>query len=223
MNLKLNFLFLFISLGLFAQEDVFVDENYLEDQFYIGIQYNNTVNNPSGLSTVGIPYSFNGGFIKDIPLNKRRNIAFGIGAGYSYDLIRPNVNITQSSDNFTFDIDDTLSTYSFATHNLEIPLEFRWRTSTATNSSFWRIYTGISYIKTFDSTIKLNNGDAGNYSNISELNTKNFSIYSSLGYGTWNFHIKYYLNSYFKNGTLDSNGNNLNFNQLKIGVIFYIL
>lgn len=223
--MKLPYLIFFLCTHLLmAQELTFSDEKYYEDQIYIGIQYNNLVTSNSDIENNGIPYSFETGFIKDIPLNKRRNIGLGLGIGYSYDILRPNIIAVPNGDSFDFSINNDFSNYKYQSHNIEIPLEFRWRTSTSTNSSFWRIYTGGSFIYNLSTKTELDTGtETVSYTNLDALTKINYVAYTSIGFGTWNFRLKYYMKSPFKDNVRTTNNKKLDFNQLKIGVIFYLL
>ncbi|GGF61426.1 outer membrane beta-barrel protein [Wenyingzhuangia marina] len=230
MNLKGFILMFIISCSLFAQQEeddteVYVDDHYLEDQFYLGVQYNFLTGTKNGIKNTGVPFSIEAGFIKDIPLNKQRNKAIGVGAGYNFDVLRPNIAITKNGNDLIFNIDDNYNRYDYTSHNLEFPLEYRWRTSTATNNSFWRIYSGVSFIYNIQNSASFddNNGNTTSFNNLTQLNKTNFTLYTSIGFGTWNFHVKYYLNSPFKDSLRTGNGEKLYFNQLKIGVMFYIL
>jgi len=223
--MKYCYYILFItSFGLFAQEKetVFVDSNYYEDQFYIGINYINLANRENNIENIGIPYSFEVGIIKDIPLNKRRNIGLGVGLGYSFDVLRPNIAIL--NNDLDLEITNSFNDYTYNSHYIEIPLEFRWRTSTHTKYRFWRIYTGVSFLYKFSDRSEFTLGDETTvYKNSSIFNTTNGTIYTSIGFGTWNFHVKYYLRSTFINNTLTTNNQSVNFNALKMGVMFYLM
>lgn len=209
---------------LFAQEKVGVDSKYFEDQFYVGIQYNNLLNKTNDLENNGVPYSFNLGFIKDIPLNKQRNIAFGLGFGYSYDVLRPSVSVVENNNGFDFEINKDFNNYRYSSHSLEFPMEFRWRTSTASKYSFWRIYTGGSFVYNFSNKVKLDVQSSNlSFSDLEALNKTNYTIYTSIGHGVLNFHIKYYLKPFFKETESTIDNKKISFNQLKIGVMFYIL
>lgn len=229
MNFKIFVLLLIICTPLFAQEvkekDAYIDSHYLEDQFYIGLQYSIDTFKSDGIDNIGVPFSIQAGFIKDIPLNKKRNNAIGIGLGYALDVVRPNIAITENNNNLTFNIDNSYSRYDYTSHSIEVPLEYRWRTSTPTNSSFWRVYSGVSFIYNIHNNISLEDNTANTtvFKDISELNKTNFTLYTSAGFGTWNLHLKYYINPHFKNNTRTETGEKFNFNQLKIGVMFYIL
>ena len=218
----MNYFFFFllcIPSLLIAQEKSFTDTNYYEDQLYVGIQYNSFITKTDGLENTGVPYSFELGFIKDMPLNKQRNIGLGLGVGYSFDVLRPNIAFRTNTDQFDFSIESPENDYRYTSHSIVIPFEFRWRTSTPTNDSFWRIYTGTSFVHRLSSKAEFNNTTL----DLNTLKTINYNIYTSIGYGTWNFHITYYLNSPFKDNIRTTDGKKLDFNQLKIGIMFYLL
>src|SRR5699024_12840558 len=88
-----------------------------------------------------------GGFIKDIPINSRRNVGFGIGVGLSINTIysdlmaTKNANGTLSYQEVPADLDYNRNKLSM--HFVEFPLEFRWRSSRAEDYRFWRIYSGV--------------------------------------------------------------------------------
>ena len=84
----------------------------------------------------------------------------------------------QNDDNSTgFSIDNSYNRYDYTLHSLEIPLEYRWRTSTPTNNSFWRVYTGVSYKYTLQTSTSFDDigGNTTRFENISELNQNNFT------------------------------------------------
>jgi len=224
MNLKLSILFCVFPLFLMSQDKKDIYAKYYEDQFYVGLQYNTLIFKSDATKNNGVPFSFQFGFIKDVPFNKQRNLALGIGVGYGYETLRPSVSITDNNGFFEFKANKNLSNYKYTSHNLEVPLEFRWRTSTSTNSSFWRIYTGTSLVYSFSNKAELDSNTTPiSFRNIDELQKVNYSLYTSLGYGSLNFHIKYYLKPIFKDSVRTLDAQKLGFHQLKIGVMFYIL
>ncbi|ANW94912.1 hypothetical protein AXE80_00765 [Wenyingzhuangia fucanilytica] len=219
-----------LSCSLFAQQEddeveIYIDDHYLEDQFYLGIQYNFLLGTKNGIENTGVPFSIETGFIKDIPLNRARNKALGIGIGYNFDVLRPNIAITKNGDDLVYNINNNYSRYDYSSHNLEFPIEYRWRTSTPTNDSFWRIYSGASFVYNLSNSASFddNSGNTTKFTNLSAFNSTNFTLYTSIGFGTWNFHVKYYLNPPFKDSVRTETGEKLSFNQLKVGVMFYIL
>ncbi|MGY5351775.1 outer membrane beta-barrel protein [Wenyingzhuangia sp. IMCC45533] len=223
MKISASILLFFSFIFLHAQENQLIDDKYYEDQFYVGVQYNALLNTKNDIENIGVPYSFEAGFIKDFPLNKQRNMGFGLGIGYSYDILRPNITINDDDD-IELNINSNIGSSRYLSHNLEIPLEFRWRTSTAQVYNFWRIYTGVSYIYSFSNKTELSSGgNTTTFTDIDIFNKTNYTLYTSVGYGTWNLHLKYYIRSPFKDSIRTTDNKPLNFNQLKIGIMFYIL
>ncbi|MCK7589743.1 PorT family protein [Subsaxibacter sp. CAU 1640] len=205
-----------------------VDNNYREDQFYFSLTYNLLNKAPNGLSQRGFSAGFHFGFIRDMPINERRNRAIGVGVGLSSNSYNQNMLIAEQPDgefNYSIIDEDSISfnKNKFTTYLVEVPLEIRWRTSTATEYQFWRIYTGVKFgyvllnSSKFDGSIgKIKN------SNIDDVVRFRYGLTFSAGYSTWNAHIYYGLNSLFdKPGTI--NGEALNMTSIKVGLIFYIL
>lgn len=222
--------FIFSTTTIFSQEitSKVVDSLYKEDQFYIGTTYNVLENRPSGLKQNSFSLGFHLGYIKDMPVNKRRNKSIGIGLGYSTNSYIQNMLIQQdNSGNFSYSIIDeeavSFTKNKFSEHILELPIEFRWRTSTATDYKFWRIYTGIKFGYVFSNRSKFE-GSLGElkYSNIDDFNEFQYGLTLSVGYNTWNIFVYYGLNPIFSD-TAQLNGENLDLNALKIGLMFYIL
>ncbi|WP_298237626.1 porin family protein [uncultured Algibacter sp.] len=219
----------FYSMLVCAQEfsNKVEDSLYREDQFYIGVTYNLLGKKPMNLSQTGFSSGFHLGFIRDMPINKKRNVAFGIGLGISSNSYNQNLLIDKDNlANSTYTILDDNGTFTknkFSTHLIELPFEFRWRTSTPTEYNFWRIYTGFKVGYMFTHTTKYK-GDLGSikHSNISEFNDFQYGLTLSVGYNTWNINIYYGLNPIFSSDSL-LEGNQLDMNAVKIGLMFYIL
>lgn len=223
-------LFFLVNITLcFAQKNNIkeVDSLYKEDQFYAGVTYNLLGKIPSGLNQSGFSLGFHLGFIKDIPINKNRDIAIAIGLGYSANSFNQDLLIAKDNlGNFTYNIiedSDTFSKNKFSTHLLELPIEFRWRTSTPSDYNFWRIYTGFKFGYMLHNTSKYR-GDIGNlkYSNNKDFNTFQYGLTFSAGYNTWNVYLYYPLNPIFSKDA-QLNGENIEMNTVKIGLMFYIL
>ena len=82
-----------------------LDYKYKEDQYYFGITYNSLANMPDGMSQNGFSSGFHVGLIKDMPINKQRNLAIGVGLGYSTNSINHNLLITQEqNDVYTYEL-----------------------------------------------------------------------------------------------------------------------
>lgn len=212
----------------FSQEESakIVDSLYKEDQFYIGVTYNLLGNKPNDLSQSGFSSGIHFGFIKDMPINEKRNVAIGIGLGYSMNSYNQNMQIQEVGDgSYSYAIldGDTYSKNRFTSHLIELPIEFRWRTSTPTEFRFWRIYTGFKIGYNVINASKFN-GDSGAYklTNIDDLNKVEYGLTLSAGYNTWNIYFYYGLNPIFSdNAVLD--GEVINMNAIKVGLMFYIL
>ena len=228
--------FLYVLLTVFgiqlitAQNDsaTEVDSLYKEDQFYVGATYNLLGKKTSGLSQSGFSSGFHLGYIKDMPINARRNVAIGLGLGISSNSFNQNMLIDRdASGNYTYTIlDDNETPYSknkFTMYLIEAPLEFRWRTSTAAEYKFWRIYTGlkVGYVIANSSKFKDDNGKI-RHTNIKDFNDFQYGLTLSVGYNTWNVHLYYGLNGIFSKDARINN-ESLNMNAIKIGLLFYLL
>lgn len=208
------------------EQDVLVDANYKEDQFYIGISYNLLSNKPSDLSQSGFSIGAQLGRIFDIPLNEKRNFGFGVGAGYALNFINHNLAIVEDGANATsYNIlnTDDFSRNRLSFHVVEAPIEIRWRTSNATSYKFWRIYAGVKFGYVIASNSKLKT-DSGTFKvrGISDLNKFQYGLTLSAGYDTWNAQVYYGLNDLF-NGVTTDTGVDINMRLVKIGLIFYLL
>lgn len=204
-----------------------VDSLYREDQFYIGVSYNIPIDLPPGASTRGLTGGVQFGFVRDMPINKRRNIAIALGAGLAFDQLGQNLFIGETANEETiFQVLDKQVDYDRNRFNLatiEIPLEFRWRTSTPSEYKFWRIYAGfrVGYAYWYKATFK-QPGNNVSQTKIPEFDPLRLSAMFSFGYGTFNFFASYGINPFFKEAyTVD--GDAVGFNALKVGLMFYIL
>lgn len=218
------------SVNLFSQDITgkVKDSLYKEDQFYLGITYNVLGNQPSGLKQRSFSLGFHLGYIKDMPINKRRNKAIGIGLGYSTNSYIQNILIQKdNSGNFNYSIIDgstiSFTKNKFSEHVLELPIEYRWRTSTISDYKFWRIYAGVKFGYAFTNRSKFE-GSLGKlkYSNNGDFNNFQYGLTLSVGYNTWNLYAYYGLNPIFSDSAT-INGETLDMNAVKLGLMFYIL
>ncbi|MBN4070516.1 PorT family protein [Olleya sp. AH-315-F22] len=202
------------------------DTHYREDQFYFGVTYNLLSNMPQDMSQNGFSSGFHLGFIRDMPINKSRTLAFGLGLGYSANSFNQNLLISKSQQGvFNYEIRENGSFIKnkFSMHLVEIPLEFRWRTSTTDSYKFWRIYSGFKLGYIFASTSKFKNSEVSiKQKNISAFEKIQYGLTLSIGYNTWNAYLYYALNPIFKEEA-KIDGESININAIKIGLIFYIL
>lgn len=203
-----------------------LDYKYKEDQYYFGVTYNTLTNMPSGMRQNGFSSGFHVGLMKDMPINKRRNVAIGIGLGYSTNSINHNLLISKAqNDTYTYAILDNseFTKNKFVQHLVEIPFEFRWRTSTASTYKFWRIYSGIKLGYVFASNTKFKNAaEQIKNNNIKDFNQLQYGLTFAIGYDSWNAYLHYTLNSIFDSkAQLDDDS--LDVKMLKIGIMLYIL
>lgn len=203
------------------------DFKYREDQFYFAVTYNLLGKKPDNVSQSGFSSGFHLGYIRDMPINKRRNVALGLGLGLSSNSFNNNFLISKDEmgnyDYIVLDKNDINYTKNkFTTYMVEMPIQFRWRTSTVEEYKFWRIYLGmnIGYVVYNSTKFKSDIGDLKN-DNIEEFNEFQYGLTLSVGYNTWNAYLYYGLNPIFDGITL--NGKSVDMNAIKIGLIFYVL
>lgn len=205
-----------------------VDSLYREDQFYIGLSFNLINNEPDSFTQNGFSGGLHLGFIRDMPFNKRRNKAIGIGIGWSTNTYNTNLLISQeANEDIAYAIIDDnaqVTTNRFNTNIVEIPIQYRWRTSTATNDSFWRIYTGVKLGYVFHHRARFVSDEANfNITDISQLNRFRYAATLTLGNGSFNAFVQYNLNTLFNNDAVTIDGDAVNLQPIKFGIEFYLL
>ncbi|MUH38113.1 PorT family protein [Zobellia amurskyensis] len=209
-----------------AVDSTEVDSRYLEDQFYIGITYNFLLNQPEDVSQRSLSYGLQAGFIKDIPLNRSRTTAIGLGAGYGVYSYYSNLKAEETSSGIVYSIlesDGDFDRNKVETHMLEVPFEIRWRNSTAAEYKFWRLYAGMKFGYVFGGRSKLVPTDTNKISFYNEdIRRFQYGLTLNFGYNTFNLHAYYSLTSLF-NDDVVVGSESLNSKALRIGLIFYIL
>lgn len=225
------FVYIFLSIPLLiagqSQTEVSVtDDKYREDQFYFSATYNLLNNKPNAVSQRGFSTGFHLGFIRDFPINTKRNWALGLGLGISSNSYNNNILISESNGNFQYAIiDDTNVSFTknkFTTYLVEVPFEIRWRNSDAEKFKFWRVYTGfkLGYVLYGSSKFR---GDGGDVKTANpNLERMQYGLTLSVGYATFNLHLYYGLNSIFENSA-ELNTQPIDLSAIKIGLITYIL
>jgi Outer membrane protein beta-barrel domain len=201
-----------------------IDSLYREDQFYIGMTYTLLAKKPDGVSQNSFSAGISGGFLRDFPMNKKRTLAIAPGMGFSFTNFKQNIVISEVNkvptyvlipSNVNFD-KNKLSLFS-----LDVPFELRWRTSTFETHKFWRIYTGCKFSYVFYNRSKYIGSDAEiSVVNNPDINKIQWSVYTSIGYNTWNLYANYSLSNVFNKDVISPNGN---LKSLNIGVMFYLL
>ena len=158
-----TFLFFLLVIHKIVAQDIrknsspTIDPLYREDQFYIAGTFDIINNLPGEISQTSFSGGLDLGVIRDLPINKRRNLAFGIGGGYSVNVYNQNLLIQDKQSVFRVLTDeDNVLTNRIFLNIVELPIEFRWRSSTPQSYKFWRIYTGVKlgYIHRFRAKFK---------------------------------------------------------------------
>jgi hypothetical protein len=205
-----------------------VDSTYREDQFYIGLGINFLLDRPEDMNQSGFSGGLHFGFIRDMPINEKRNIAIGVGLGLSLNTYSQNLFIGEADNGESiFEILNNDVEYSlnrFSTYIVEMPIQFRWRTSSiGDNSSFWRIYSGfnVGYIYHFRSRFEQFQNTV-NQTDVRELERTRFTFYFAFGKSKINFFFKYSLNPLF-DAKLNNSNEAVRLNEIKAGLVFYLL
>ncbi len=223
MKLKIFIIiFSFFSVCSFSQKDSLkLGDKYWEDQLYMSISYDIMRSQPTSTDITGFSYSLSFGYIKDIPFTKRGNLSAGIGAGYGYNSFNHDLQVI---DNNTIQLASDISFNKLRLHNLEFPIQLRWRTSDAVTYSFWRVYAGVklNYNLNNKFSYQLNsNNQTVEFSNVAIFNKFQTGLELSAGYGAFNFYMYYGLSPVYKDAVI--NGENVSSKITKFGLIFYLL
>ena len=231
MRLILKTFFLFTVVNVFSQTTnpvlptVKIDSLYREDQFYFGFTLNTLQKKPVGLTQDKFSSGFSLGFLRDMPINKNRTVAIAPGLGFSYNNYNQNLAITELNQIPAYAIIDPAITYNknrFTQFLVEVPIEFRWRTSTYESHKFWRIYGGfkMGYL-IYDKSVYEDGQGKIVVTNNKDFNKFQYGAYLSAGYNSINVYAYYGLNSLFQSAKTSTES--IDMNSLNIGIMFYIL
>jgi len=231
MRLFLKTFLLFTVVNVFSQStnpvlpSVKIDSLYREDQFYFGFTLNTLQNKPVGLTQDKFSSGFSLGFLRDMPINKKRTIAIAPGLGFSYNNYNQNLAITEPNQIPVYTIIDPNISYNknkFTQFLVEVPIEFRWRTSTYESHKFWRIYGGfkMGYL-IYDKSVYEDAQGKIVVTNNKDFNKFQYGAYLSSGYNSINVYAYYGLNSLFQSAKTSTES--IDMNSLNIGIMFYIL
>ena len=229
----MRFLFVLVFLGLItslcAQEEINADNpdtRYLEDQFYLGTTFNILFFELVGVTQRNLSYGLMGGFIKDIPVNAQRNVGFGIGLGYAINSYYTNLRATETASGIEYSIignDVNFKRNKIETHSIEMPLEFRWRTSDPVSYRFWRIYGGVKLGYVFSGRSKFVSDDEKIAFSNEDVRSFQYGLILNIGYSSFNIHAYYALHDLMDAGVTTTDGDRLGLVPFNIGLIFYIL
>lgn len=218
----LFFLVLFVSKVSAQKDSLQLGDRYAEDQIYASISYAQFFNQPKAINRSGFSYAMSAGFIKDFTLNKNGNLSIAAGIGYGFDFFNHELKVEEQNNSTLFNVATNLSSNEFKAHNLEIPLELRWRTSNAKKYDFWRIYGGIKFLYNISNKFEfVENSTNFTYKNVSAYKKFQYGLTLSAGYDEFNINVFYSLTPIFEDATI--NGEVINSSILKFGLIFYLL
>lgn len=223
-NRFILFYFLIFPLFLFSQKDSLnLGDSYADDQIYLSVSYSQFFNQPSSITKSDFSYSVSTGFIKDFILNKPGTISIAAGIGYGFDSFNHELKVSEVNDVTVFDNDDSISENILKAHNLEFPIEFRWRSSTANKYDFWRIYAGFKLFYNFSNRFQYLDANSipFKFYNVSSYNKIQYGLTLSTGFDEFNINVFYGLSPIFKNASI--NGESIDTKVLKFGLIFYFL
>lgn len=227
-------LFIMSFFSVFSQEEtkpkiepiVKIDSLYREDQFYFSITYNLLTQIPQGLKQNKFSAGLSAGFLRDMPINKKRTVAIATGLGLSYQNYFQNLTISKMPDGgLAYAVSDynDINSNRYRQYLVDLPIEFRWRNSTYESYRFWRIYGGFKISYVFSNKSVLDNGEEKYVvKNNPNINKVQYGVYLAAGYNTWNVYLNYGLNPLFKD-VVTTSGQKIDVRTLNAGLIFYIL
>lgn len=234
MRFLFSCLFIMSFFSVFSQEEtkpkieptVKIDSLYREDQFYFSITYNLLTQIPQGLKQNKFSAGLSAGFLRDMPINKKRTVAIATGLGLSYQNYFQNLTISKLPDGgLAYAVSDynDISSNRYRQYLVDLPIEFRWRNSTYESYRFWRIYGGFKISYVFANKSVLDNGEEKYVvKNNQNINKVQYGVYLAAGYNTWNVYLNYGLNPLFKD-VITTSGQKIDVRTLNAGLIFYIL
>lgn len=238
MRFRLLIISVFTTLSIFAQEKETkvevkdeiqfdaIDSLYREDQFYLNITYNALQHRPDGITQNKLSPGFAFGFLRDMPINKKRTVAIAAGLGYSLAVYNQNLGIREVGGENSYQVFDAAVSFSknkLSMHYVDLPIEFRWRDSTPESHIFWRVYTGVKLSYLFYDQYK-SAASIGDFkqSNNKDFNQFHYGVYVAVGWNTWNFYAYYGLNPLLKDSA-KIEGESIKMNTTNFGLMFYIL
>lgn len=202
-----------------------VDNNYLEDQFYLGLYYSTLTSSPENFNQNKFSSTLNFGFIRDIPFNKQRNFGVGLGAGLSLSSSSSNLKLSELNNVISGEIvsGEDFTKNKWNTSSIEIPFEIRWRTSTPTSYKFWRVYFGVKTSYLLKSKYKFESINTNYSIQTLPLRKTQSGLTVNAGNNTWNLGLYIGLNPIFNKEFGQNNPEIKDLKEFKLGLVFYIL
>lgn len=202
------------------------DSLYREDQFYAGFGFNFLTELPTEVEQSGFSGGLIFGFIRDMPINKRRNLSLGLGLGFNLNTYGQTLQIKREGEEDVFqpiEGDVNYDSNRFSANLIEIPFQLRWRSSDVDKLSFWRIYLGFKFGYVFTSrSVFKSPEESFNFRNLEDINDFWTFATFTFGYGAVNFTVETSLNPIF-DSVEDSRGEEVSLKPIKVGLIFFFL
>ncbi len=196
---------------------------YREDQFYVNINFGLQAHDLDHFQQNGFSRSIHIAALRDYPLTKRgdKAIAFGLGYGYVHLVNNIAVDLTENAYSYSIPEGQRGLRNVFRYHQLHLPLELRWRTSTSSDYTFWRVYLGYRLSHQFGAVYDPFFGP--DFPLKQQLNPWQHSLGISMGFNTWNLRLDYSLTPLLKSELRTTSGSELTLFPVQIGLIFYLL
>ncbi len=176
---------------------------YLEDQIFFELSYVSLRNLYPDVKQQGFSHAYAFGYIRDIPVNEKRNVGFGIGLGYGKDLYYQNLRVWQDENtgevHYQILTPGNYKSNLFAIKKILVPVEIRIRNSSPEKYKFWRVYGGITFSYITDAFSEFENDYVTlRYRHLQFLTNRwQYGIHVYAGYGELNAYIYYGLNDLF--------------------------
>jgi hypothetical protein len=139
-----------------------------------------------------------------MPINKSRTVAVASGVGFTYNNFNQNLAIATVGDKQAYSYIDAETTYNknkFSQLSIDVPLEFRWRTSTYASHKFWRIWRIKTELFALRQLYFDGSAWQSDVTGNTDFNKIQYGTYISAGYNTINLYAYYGLNSLFKSAS----------------------
>lgn len=199
---------------------------YLDDQLFVALTYNVLTSMPQQMNQYSFPNTISFGYVRDIPLNKRRNIGLGVGVGYSFHTYYTNLSMTKNDSGPLISImdSDQFKNNRFSMQSIDFPIQLRFRGSTAEKYRFWRVYAGVtpSWVVRTHATVK-NDYMKVRYYNLPYLENWLFTANLQVGYGKFTLKADYTINTLFKSSLVQDVPGLEDTRSLNFGLLVYIL
>lgn len=216
------FFFFFLLSVYFVSAQVKDSLSYREDQLYVDLNLGIQFNDINGFKQNGFSRSIHIGALRDFPISDKGDKAVAIGLGYGFVRLVNNINVEQVQNGYRYSIPEVQRALRnvFTYHQLQLPVELRWRTSTPQDYAFWRVYLG--YRLSYQFGAQYNPFFGRKFSLENQLNELQHSIGIAMGFNTWNLRFDYSLTPLLKEEAMGAQ-NQLKVFPVQVGLIFYLL